>query len=145
MTLRVGVNVTAPVEKLVFGYMIRDRLGQTIFGTNTHHTEQVVVGAVVGQSLTFSADFTAMLGPGTYSVSVALSDAQDHLGHNYEWRDMALVFSVANMDKQYFIGTSWIPPDIHRIIAPHGRPCPRQHKQRLDNLRIHRCHPVRKA
>lgn len=112
VTLQVGVNVTAPVEKLVFGYMIRDRLGQTIFGTNTHHTEQVVVGAVVGQSLTFSADFTAMLGPGTYSVSVALSDAQDHLGHNYEWRDMALVFSVANMDKQYFIGTSWIPPRI---------------------------------
>ncbi len=112
VTLRVGVNVTAPVEKLVFGYMIRDRLGQTIFGTNTHHTEQVVTGSVVGQSLTFSAHFTAMLGPGTYSVSVALSDAQDHLGHNYEWRDMALVFSVANIDKQYFIGTSWIPPRI---------------------------------
>ena len=112
VTLRVGVSVTAPVEKLVFGYMIRDRLGQTIYGTNTHHTEQVINNAEVGSRITFSADFIAMLGPGTYSVSVALSDAQDHLGHNYEWRDMALVFSVANMDKEYFIGTSWMPPRI---------------------------------
>lgn len=112
VSLRVGVKVAAPIDRLVFGYMIRDRLGQTIFGTNTYHTEQVVSGVVAGQVLTFSADFIATLGPGTYSVSLSLSDAQDHLGHNYEWRDMALVFSVANMDKQYFIGTSWIPPRI---------------------------------
>ncbi|WP_312318590.1 ABC transporter ATP-binding protein [Stenotrophomonas sp.] len=112
VTLQVGVSVTAPIDKLVFGYMIRDRLGQTIFGTNTHHTDQVVSSAKAGQALTFRADFLAMLGPGTYSLSISLSDAQDHLGHNYEWRDMALVFSVANMDKDYFIGTSWMPPQI---------------------------------
>lgn len=112
VTLRVSVKVNAPVDKLVFGYMIRDRLGQTIFGTNTHHTDQVVSGTVAEQALTFSADFAALLGPGTYSISISLSDAQDHLGRNYEWRDMALVFSVANMNHQYFIGTSWIPPQI---------------------------------
>jgi len=112
VTLRVSVKVNAPVDKLVFGYMIRDRLGQTIFGTNTHHTDQVISGTVAEQTLTFSADFAALLGPGTYSISISLSDAQDHLGRNYEWRDMALVFSVANMNHQYFIGTSWIPPQI---------------------------------
>jgi len=112
VSLRVGVHVNVPVEKLVFGYMIRDRLGQTIFGTNTHHTDQVVTGTIAGQMLTFDAQFVALLGPGTYSLSISLSDAQDHLSHNYEWRDMALVFSVANLDKQYFVGTSWMAPQI---------------------------------
>jgi lipopolysaccharide transport system ATP-binding protein len=112
VSLRVSVDVKFDIDKLVFGYMIRDRLGQVVFGTNTHHTMQVVCDVVAGESLVFTADFVATLGPGSYSVSIALTDGQDHLNKNYQWRDMALVFTVANVDNPYFIGSTWLPPLI---------------------------------
>lgn len=108
--LRAHVKVNAPVEHLVFGYMIRDRLGQPAFGTNTHHTGQVCRNLGVGDEVRISARFLMALGPGTYSVSVALSSTETHLINNYEWRDLALVFSVANARHSTFIGTAWLPP-----------------------------------
>lgn len=104
------VRATAAVPRLVFGYMIRDRLGQPVFGTNTDYFDQVVHDVAAGGSLEFEAEFAANLGPGTYSVSVALSSTETHLVRNYQWRDLALVFTVANMGKPTFIGSAWIPP-----------------------------------
>ena len=118
VTLRVTARVHAPLERLVFGYMVRDRLGQVIFGTNTYHTEQVLSALAAGDQVQFDAAFVANLGPGSYSVSVALTDSQDHLGRNYQWRDTALVFSVANVDHPYFIGSNWMQPTITAIATP---------------------------
>ncbi len=116
--LRVTATVTSDVSKLVFGYMIRDRLGQAMFGTNTHYTGQVISGLHAGDRVDFEAEFRASLGAGTYSVSVALSSTETHLVHNYQWRDLALVFTVANIGKPIFVGSSWIPP-VFRIRVVH--------------------------
>lgn len=118
VVLKVNVKVNVPVEKLVFGYMLRDRLGQVIFGTNTYHTEQVLNSLGAGSRVTYEARFVANLGPGTYSVSVALTDAQDHLGRNYQWKDTVLVFSVANVHQPYFIGCNWMQPSIAATLLP---------------------------
>jgi lipopolysaccharide transport system ATP-binding protein len=107
------VEVVTDVQRLVFGYMIRDRLGQAIFGTNTDYCGQVVHDLEAGHVIEFEAEFKADLGPGTYSVSVALSSAETHLVRNYQWRDLALVFTVANTGKPTFIGSAWIPPAFH--------------------------------
>ncbi len=37
VSLRVTAACNAQVDELVVGYMIKDRLGQPIFGTNTYH------------------------------------------------------------------------------------------------------------
>lgn len=110
--LRITVVANADLPRLVLGYMIKDRLGQPVFGTNTHHTNQAVESVRRGQRLTFSIRFPMRLGPGTYSVSTALVSTDTHLVNNYEWRDLALVFTVANLDKPHFVGTAWIPPAI---------------------------------
>ena len=110
--LRIVVNVRADVPRLVLGYMIKDRLGQPVYGTNTHHTGQAVENVREGQRLTFSVRFPMALGPGTYSVSTALVSTDTHLVNNYEWRDLALVFSVANLDKPHFVGSAWMPSVI---------------------------------
>jgi hypothetical protein len=34
------------------------------------------------------------------------------LSSNYEWRDLAVVFSVVNVDKFTFVGSSWMQPVI---------------------------------
>ncbi|MGH8083052.1 MAG: Wzt carbohydrate-binding domain-containing protein, partial [Lysobacter sp.] len=112
VTLAVRVRARAHLEHLIFGYMIRDRLGQPMFGTNTHHTKQRLSAIDEGHEVEFQARFAATLGPGSYSISVALTDSQDHLGRNYQWKDLALIFTVVNGRHDYFIGSSWLPPQI---------------------------------
>jgi lipopolysaccharide transport system ATP-binding protein len=116
VTLRARVRVKYPIERLVYGYMIRDRLGQPVFGTNTHYTDQACSDLSTGDEIEFAAQFPMNLGPGSYSVSVALTSTETHLVNNYQWRDLALVFSVANMEQPQFVGTAWVPPDIRVSI-----------------------------
>jgi lipopolysaccharide transport system ATP-binding protein len=115
--LRVRVRVNAPVPRLVLGYMLRDRLGQAIYGTNTHHTGQAIGPLAAGAHVDYAIRFPMNLGAGTYSVSTALVSNDAHLERNYEWRDLALVFTVANLDKPEFHGTAWIPPRIELVAT----------------------------
>jgi lipopolysaccharide transport system ATP-binding protein len=112
VTLRARVRVKSHLNRLVYGYMIRDRLGQPVFGTNTHHTDQACVDLNSGDEVEFAAEFPMNLGPGSYSVSVALTSNETHMEKNYQWRDLALVFTVANLDQPRFVGTAWVPPAI---------------------------------
>lgn len=110
--LRVKVAVRSAIPRLVLGYMIKDRLGQTIFGTNTHHTGHVLESLAAGQTVEYRLAFPANLGIGSYSIATALVSTDTHLVDNYEWRELALLFTVANADRDYFIGTAWVPPAI---------------------------------
>lgn len=114
--LQAYVRIRRPVDTLVFGYLIKDRLGQAVYGTNTFYLEQPLHKLVEGELITFSFSFHAAMGPGHYSVSTAPVSTADHLTNNYEWRDFALMFTVVNMTKPHFEGLSWLPPrlDVHR-------------------------------
>jgi lipopolysaccharide transport system ATP-binding protein len=110
IALKVGVKINATVESLVVGYSIKDRLGQVIFGTNTHQLESVVRDLVPGESLEFVFWFDANFGIGTYSIAIALHQDEVHVGKNYEWRDLAILFHVIDGANRKFIGVSWTPP-----------------------------------
>lgn len=110
--LRVMVKANADVSRLVFGYQIKDRLGQCVYGTNTHHTGQAVENVSAGDSLVFDVAFSLNVGVGSYSVSTALVSTDTHLVNNYEWRDLALLFTVVNIGTVYFEGASWLPSVI---------------------------------
>lgn len=110
--LVIRVRVQTRLAKLVIGYMIRDRLGQAVFGTNTFYSDQVIEDASSGDVFELRASFPMNLGVGSYSVSVALSSTETHLVDNYEWRDLALVFTVANTQRAQFVGMIWIPPRL---------------------------------
>lgn len=110
--LHVRVKVYWPVETLVLGYGIKDRLGQVMYGTNTWHTKQVIHRPQQGDEYLFVISFPANFGVGSYSVQTALVDRDTHLTANYEWRDMALVFNVINIDKIHFAGCLWNEPRI---------------------------------
>jgi lipopolysaccharide transport system ATP-binding protein len=117
VTLCVKVRVNAPIERLVLGYMIKDRLGQQIYGTNTHHMALPLDGMQAGDEAEFRFAFPLNLGPGSYSVTTALTSTETHLSDNYEWRDLAFLFIVMNMNRKEFVGTSWIEPkvEVHRL------------------------------
>lgn len=106
--LRLEVKVHQDLPRLVLGYMIRDKQGHVIWGTNTWHTGQVVEAPRNGETIMFRLPFTCTLGPGSYSVSPALVSTDTHLADNYEWVDNLLVFDVINADRPFFIGSSSI-------------------------------------
>ncbi len=112
VSLKIRVKVWQDLPTMILGYMIKDRLGQTIYGTNTWHTKQPVYNLVKGDVVTYSIRFSMNLGPGTYSISTALVNTETHMDKNYEWRDLAYVFEVANLDKVTFAGSTWLHPVI---------------------------------
>lgn len=111
-SLKIVARIYADIPRLVLGIMIKDRLGQVIYGTNTHHTNQVLENVRAGETITYLFHFVMTLGPGSYSVSTALVSSDTHLVNNYEWRDLALTFNVVNTTHDYFIGTTWLKPEI---------------------------------
>lgn len=112
VVLRVLVQVRQALPSLVLGYGIKDRLGQVMYGTNTWHTGQVIDAPEAGKRYEFCIRFPVHLGVGTYSVQTALVGSDSHLGSNYEWRDLALVFKVVNVDRTVFDGSAWAEPSI---------------------------------
>ncbi len=112
LELRIKVKVHQNIESLVLGYSIKDRLGQVMYGTNTWHTKQVIQNAISEEIYEFKIHFYANFGAASYSVQTALVDSDTHLTQNYEWRDLALVFDVININKVHFVGCNWNEPTI---------------------------------
>ncbi|AMO23854.1 ABC transporter ATP-binding protein [Ramlibacter solisilvae] len=119
VTLEVQVQVNTPIDSLVVGYMIKDRFGQPVFGTNTHHLERSAGPLHAGDRVTLRFGFVANLGEGSYSMAVAAHDAETHMTKNYEWRDLAVVFKVLNFSVPRFVGTSYLPTIVSVEINEH--------------------------
>ena len=112
VTLRVEAQVEGDIPKLVFGYGLKDRLGQVVYGTNTYHTKQILLNVKSGERVRFDVHFDMNVGAGSYSVQTAFVSSDTHLENNYEWRDQAYIFNVVNFNQTYFLGSAWIPPKI---------------------------------
>jgi lipopolysaccharide transport system ATP-binding protein len=117
VTLQVTVGAHATIPRMVLGYMIKDRLGQTMYGTNTDLKQMPLDDVAAGKQVVYRFSFPMNLGAGTYSVATAVVSTDTHLVNNYEWRDLALVFTVVNMRRPHFEGSAWIDPTIE-IIHP---------------------------
>lgn len=108
VTLQMVVSIQTPIPELVLGYMMKDRLGQPVFGVNTHHLGAIEKNLAPGDVLEYRFSFDANLGVGSYSIATALHQSDSHIACNYEWRDLALVFQVINISKPSFVGTAFL-------------------------------------
>lgn len=111
LILSVKASIRSDIPHLVMGYMLKDRLGQAVFGTNTHNVSRVLSDLKAGENLEYRIHFKAAMGVGSYSVTVALHEDKTHLEKNYAWIDLATVFSVVNIDQDDFVGLAWLPPE----------------------------------
>ncbi len=111
--LRIKVSANKDIPNLILGYAIKDRFGQTLYGTNTFYSDQPVENVTAGETFLYNISFQVDLGPGTYSVALALVGDESHVGQNYEWRDLAIIFDVVNMNRQIFDGKAYIPSKIN--------------------------------
>jgi lipopolysaccharide transport system ATP-binding protein len=119
--LRLEASIHADIPRLVLGYMIRDKQGHVVWGTNTWHTRQIQENVKCGETVVFRLPFTCTLGPGSYSVSPALVSSETHLINNYEWIDNLLVFDVINVERDIFIGTNWLDAQFSISRQSEGR------------------------
>lgn len=108
LRLELKAQVSADLPSLVLGFMLRDKQGHIIWGSNTWHTGQVQRDVRSGEQVVYHLDFTCTLGPGSYSVSPALVSTETHMVDNFEWVDNLLVFDVMNTDRTTFIGSNWL-------------------------------------
>jgi lipopolysaccharide transport system ATP-binding protein len=113
--VRVSCTVHLPVEELTVGILMRDRLGNDVFGTNTFHHANSSQNPAAGSR--FQVDFAfsdLALGLGTYSIAVALHKRDAHVADNYDWWDRALVFAVTPADNaNIFVGVCNLPVNVH--------------------------------
>jgi lipopolysaccharide transport system ATP-binding protein len=91
------------------GFVIRDRFGNDVFGSNTHHLGLGSGACRAGEVLRAVFDVDLRLGAGSYSVSVALHAEESHLGTNYDWWDRAIVFDVHPDAGAPFAGIAQLP------------------------------------
>jgi len=80
--LRVSVDLVTELTAPIIGFFVRDRLGQTLFGSNTLQSPHIAGPCVAGKTLvaTFRFVFPA-LPSGDYTVSTSIADGtqQDHV------------------------------------------------------------------
>ena len=110
--LRLTCRVYRDIPTLTVGIMFRDKVGNPVFGTNTHLLGQTVSNLLTSETITIEFEQQLDLGPGSYSISFGLTDTGDGIGHNYDWKDGALVFELINRDYPPSIGMALLKPRI---------------------------------
>ncbi len=93
--LRIEVKADVAVERPIFGFYIKDRLGQLLLGDNTYRPDlpQAPIGAGDAMAARFRFRWPA-LAHGPYTLTVALADGtMEHHVHRH-WMHDAVVFEV---------------------------------------------------
>lgn len=114
--IRVEVYVRERVDEVTVGILIRDWLGNDIFGTNTFHHGCSLRNPPVNQRLTVDFEIPQLLlGPGNYSLTVAAHKSHSHVSGNYDWWDRAVVFQVVPDDSPIFVGVCNLPVNVEWV------------------------------
>ncbi len=100
------LRALSSMPELVVGFMVRDKHGHVVWGSNTWHTQQIQRTVQAGETVTVKLRFTCLLGPGFYAVSLAVTSSDTHLAHNYAWVDNALIIEVVNVHLPFFMGST---------------------------------------
>ncbi len=91
------------------GFIIRDRLGNDIFGTNTHHLNLQTQSYRSGDEIDVIFTLELHLGCGNYSICAAVHEGSEHVAHSYDWWDQCLVFEMIPNNSYHFIGCAELP------------------------------------
>ena len=110
--LSVSFGLKGDLENVVVGFLLSDRHGQQVFGTNTYYLNQSYGPLTAGKTYRCQLTFPLNLGKGSYALTLALTPDQTHLSENYHWIDRAMVFELSRpADRPYSIGVAYVPVD----------------------------------
>jgi hypothetical protein len=93
VTIKILVWFHVDVKEPVFGFLLRNRHGVDVYGTNTD-LQQIRLGNVrSGEVVEISFPFDCWLAPDSYSVTVAVHSRD---GISFDWLDGVLLFQVVS-------------------------------------------------
>ena len=115
---RVQIGIQQALDELTVGILLRDRLGNDVFGTNTWHLGDSRRGLRAGERWLLTFEFPKFaLGAGNYSATFALHSSDVHTANNYDWWNQALVFQVVPGAGFRAIGVSYLPTISQWVAA----------------------------
>lgn len=106
--LIIKADILKDIDVLNCGFMIKDVLGQTHFGTNIAMHNKMIYNLKKETRLEISFEFILNIGEGNYSISTAFIGDGTHIEKNYEWLELATVFQVLNTKKYPFSGYTYL-------------------------------------
>jgi lipopolysaccharide transport system ATP-binding protein len=112
VVLRCSVDFYKNMENPTVGILLRDRMGNDVYGTNTCHLGQCEISVQNGDSLEIAFTLGLNIGPGNYSVCVAVHAGDSHLVENCDWWDQCLVFQVIAGEESSFVGVAALPAEV---------------------------------
>ncbi len=110
--VRVRVGFRSTVTAPTVGLLIRDRLGNDVFGTNSFHVAPIRETYDAGDEIVVHWDVQLNLGVGAYTLTAAVHSDATHLLHNYDWWDKVIGFQMVPGPAPLFIGTARLPVEI---------------------------------
>ncbi len=102
VTLIVRARIAESIQRPIIGFLVKDRLGQSLFGENTFNPLRQTEGAMGGGEVEARFRFVLpMLPNGDYSMTVALADGdlEDHIQHH--WIHDAIIIKVVCPKPRY--------------------------------------------
>jgi len=111
--IRARVEFTSAVIAPTVGILIRDRVGNDVFGTNSFHVAPIEATYEPGEEMTVDFDIQLNLGVGGYTLTAAVHSDATHLVNNYDWWDKVIGFQVLPGPEPPFVGSARLPVSLH--------------------------------
>jgi lipopolysaccharide transport system ATP-binding protein len=116
-SLVIHLKAAEKVDGVTVGMLIRDKYGQDIFGTNTHHLN-LPIHLDEGQECLVRYTLSELnIGPGKYTLTVAAHREDTHLSECYQWMDVVRSFEVVGNDDYAFIGLARLKPSVQLELS----------------------------
>ncbi|RKQ60614.1 lipopolysaccharide transport system ATP-binding protein [Thermovibrio guaymasensis] len=112
--VRIKLFAYKDIENATVGILIRDKFGQDIFGTNTFHLKKKI-RLKKGKKYEVKFKLPVNLGPGKYTITVAVHEGEVHSQRCYHWIDNACSFEVAGFKKEFFTGLVYLPTKVNYV------------------------------
>jgi lipopolysaccharide transport system ATP-binding protein len=97
------------LSEYTVGFLVRDRLGNDVFGANTLYLGVEPAPRAAGEEVEAVFDLALSLGYGHYSLTVAVHSPTGHMDRNHDWIDNVLSFQVIPGDTYRFAGVAGLP------------------------------------
>jgi lipopolysaccharide transport system ATP-binding protein len=111
-TITARVLCLEKIQDLTVGILIRDRLGNDVYGTNTYHQQIEIPPCQVGNSVEVVFRLALNLGPGEYHLTVAAHTFDTHIYDSFDWIERALVLKILPPLTGKCIGVAFLQPTV---------------------------------
>ncbi len=116
VNLAVQMKFNARLTDVIIGFNVKNKLGETVFGTNTHMEQFVIEPVDQGMFRALIFSFTLPnLSNGSYAVDMAVASGEQLDHHQHCWKYDVLVFTAFRAIYQAAAGQIFLPSEEVQI------------------------------